>query len=253
MYHHFQLVLRNSESESSFVRRLLTISFAHKGARFEAYRRSLWLITIAVSHGIGIWVASTLSSRFITRSDEVQAVPRKCGWMRVTPEDAAFADEKLYEAYNSLIVMGRHSYRRSAAYSRACYAQIGTNSKICASYRQSVLPYNSSLSARCPFDEKICNGSTITLDTGHLLSDEHLGFNTRPEDAISIHKILTCVPLAGEQYAVDRQEVRFGPTNSTDPARCYKLGATDQMIVPGDTICVWRNFLFWGDLPYRIT
>jgi hypothetical protein len=252
MYHHFQLLLRNSESESSFVRRLLTVSFAHKGARFEAYKRSLWLITIAGLHGTGIWVASTLSSRFITRSDEVQAIPRKCGWMRVTPADAALADEESFEAYNSLVVMARHGYRRSAAYSRTCYARMGTNSTICASYKQNVLPYNSNLSAPCPFDEKLCNGSTITLDTGHLLSDEHLGFNTRPEDAVSMRKVLTCVPLAGELHAVGWQEVPFGPTNSTDLARCYELGATDQTPVPGTTFCVWRNLLFWGDQPYRI-
>jgi hypothetical protein len=253
VYHHFQLVLRNSESESSFVRRLLAVSFAHKDARFDAYRRSLWLIILAALHGIGIWAASTLSSRFITGSDEVQAIPRKCGWMRIVSADV-FADEESFEAFNSLAVMTRHGYRRSAAYSRTCYAQIGANSTGCASFKQSTLPYNSNLSAPCPFDGKICNGSAITLDTGHLLSDEQLGINTRPDDAISVRKVLTCVPLAGEQYAVGWQEIPFSLTNlnTTDLARCYKLGATTVSPVPGTTVCISTNSLLWGDQAYSV-
>jgi hypothetical protein len=40
----------------------------------------------------------------------------------------------------------------------------------------------------------------MSLDTGYLRSDIHFGMNTRTEDALSVRKVLTCVPLAGEKY-----------------------------------------------------
>jgi hypothetical protein len=59
----------------------------------------------------------------------------------------------------------------------------------------------------CPFNEKACNGTAISLDTGRLRSDVHLGVNTRPEDALSVRMVLTCVPLAGEKYTTGWQPI----------------------------------------------
>jgi hypothetical protein len=72
---------------------------------------------------------------------------------------------------------------------------------------QPTLPYTISRDVTCPFNEKACNGSAISLDTGRLRSDIHLGVNTRPQDALSVRKVLTCVPLAGEKYATGWQQI----------------------------------------------
>jgi hypothetical protein len=47
----------------------------------------------------------------------------------------------------------------------------------------------------------------MSLDTGHLRSDIHFGMNTRSEDALSVRKVLTCVPLAGEKYTDGWQQM----------------------------------------------
>jgi hypothetical protein len=72
---------------------------------------------------------------------------------------------------------------------------------------QPALPYTINRNVSCPFSENACNGTAISLDTGRLRSDTHLGVNTRPEDALSVRKVLTCVPLAGEKYATDWQQI----------------------------------------------
>jgi hypothetical protein len=69
------------------------------------------------------------------------------------------------------------------------------------------LPYTISRDVTCPFNEKACNGTAISLDTGRLRSDIHLGVNTRPEDALSVRMVLTCVPLAGEKYTTGWQQI----------------------------------------------
>ncbi|PVH95128.1 hypothetical protein DM02DRAFT_691345 [Periconia macrospinosa] len=241
MYHHFQLVLRNSESEASFIGKLLTVGVAHKGARLEAYKRSMWLIILAALHGMSMWVADTLSSRFIVSGDEVQAVPSKCGWMRDDGASVdALADEATFENLNSLAVMTRHGYRRSAAYSRSCYAQMGINTTMCSIYKQTTLPLSIRYPAPCPFNENICYGSAISLDTGRIRSDEHLGINTRPEDAISLRKVLTCVPFAGERYS----NASLHPQkNQADT--CYYFGQKVGSEVP-ETICASKvSFSGW--------
>lgn len=248
IYHQFQLVLRNCESESSFVAKLITVGFAHKGARFEAYRRSLWLLALATFHGVSMWVAGGLSSRFIAGNDEVQAVPGKCGWMKEASIKDIIHDDAAFETFNSLVVMTRYRYRQSAAYSRTCYGRMGGNSSICAIFKRRTLPYTISLSEPCPFDKKICNGSAISLDTGLLRSDEHLGINTRPEDAISFRKTLTCAPLAGEQYADGWQE---NPAIANDTMKCYYFGP----ILGNDyepTFCVSYQWWSRGDQPYNL-
>lgn len=168
-----------------------------------------------------MWVAGGLSSRFVAGSDDVQAVPGKCGWMKEVPVYTA-QDDTFFETLNSLAVMIRYRYRRYAAYSRTCYGQMGGNSSICGMFKLRTLPYKISLSESCPFDQKTCNGSTISLDTDHFRSDEHLGINTRPEDAISFRKVITCAPLSGEQYTDGWQE---NPDVPGDTIKCYNFGA----------------------------
>lgn len=203
MYHQYQLVLKNTESESSFIWTLIKIGMAHRGARFEAYRRSLFLITIAVIHGAGFWAASGLSSRFIAGSNEVQTVASKCGWSR-EPSLGDLRNDADFEAANALVVMARYSYRKSAAYARQCYTKSGTSSDsiTCDSHVEATLPYEVRYSESCPFDEKICKPKTkaITVGTGFIRSNDHLGINTDAKDSIIARKTLTCIPLDGEKY-----------------------------------------------------
>jgi hypothetical protein len=203
IHHQFQLVLRNTESEGSLVAQLLKLGWTHKGFRIEAYRRSFIFIILAAMNGVGFYAAGGLSSTFISNNNnEVQLLSDVggCGWMAEPSNIRDIVDDKSFEEANALTVMTRYGFKRSAAYSRSCYMQTGANSTSCGTYMRPALSLNISTEVACPFDEKICNGKAISIDTGYIRSDHDLGINTRPEDSISARKVLTCVPLAAEKY-----------------------------------------------------
>ncbi|KAF2689856.1 hypothetical protein K458DRAFT_382984 [Lentithecium fluviatile CBS 122367] len=199
IHHQHQLVLRNPGSETDVLWNLSKIAFAHKGARFKAYRRSFFLVILAIAHGIAFYAAAGLSSAYVSGSKLVQVNSRTCGDL-VEPDLTTLTDGASLEAADAMLVLSRHGYRRSANYAKACYAQSGINATACGMYVRPKLSYTVTRNTRCPFDEKICNGTGILLDSGYIRSDSDMGINTRPEDAISVRKTLACVPLAGERY-----------------------------------------------------
>jgi hypothetical protein len=253
IYHQFQVVLRNTENEASFLWSLYKIALAHRGARGQIYKRSVWLILLAFVHAVGFSIAGGLSSRFVVANNEVQVLPGKCGWYMDSPftnitNDAAF------EQANAQIVSARNGYRSSAIYSSACYARREGKDTNCASYVTDLLPYDTKTNLSCPFDQKICNASAIVMDTGFLQSDKHFGINTLAKDAMSLRKQLTCAPLNGENYTpgwVQTNEstvypagtwvkgYKFGPNPDDDPFKEY-------------TTVVAQSTLKWGDLRYNL-
>jgi len=253
IHHQIQLVLRNSEHESTFVWKLIKIGLAHKGARLDASRRSVFLTLLAIAHGLGIWAAGGLSSRFIAGSDEVQSLPTTCGWMK--EEFFNNISDATWDTTNALLVMARYRYRRSANYARSCYGQVGGTSAVCGTFREKSLPYTISTTP-CPFDKKICNGSAISIDTGFLRSDLHLGINTRPEDSISFRKQLTCVPLAGQKYTDGWKNITDTNGEATSPYIGYEFGPRTTKLDPlyeNHTFGIsGANFLD-GDQPYSLT
>jgi hypothetical protein len=255
-YHQIQLILRNTEAESSFIWSLIKMGTAHKYARFDAYRISFVLILLAAAHGAGLWFAGGISSRFIASSNEVEFRPTRCGWMKEPPL-TNLSDDAIFEEANALVVMARYSYRRSAAYSRSCYLQAGGNSTACGTYVKPTFPYTIDTDAPCPFVDKICQGSAMTVDTGFLRSDQHLGINTRPADAIWARKVITCVPLEGEKYTDGWMPFPGDEIPSSLPPgamiKGYKFGRVlGDGPLPEYTFLKHNFWLMWGDLPYNL-
>jgi hypothetical protein len=253
IHHQIQLVLRNSEHESTFVWKLIKIGLAHQGARFDVSRRSVLLALLAIAHGLGIWAAGGLSSRFIAGSDEVQSLPTTCGWMKEDSFDNI--SDATWDTTNALLVMARYRYRKSASYARSCYGQVGGIPAACGIFRELSLPYTISTTTPCPFGEKVCNGSAISIDTGFLRSDLHLGINTRPEDSISFRKELTCVPLAGQKYTDGWKNITERNGELTSRYIGYEFGSPLGDLDPSysnDTFGISDlNFLF-GDQSYSL-
>lgn len=254
-------MLRNTESEGSLVSKLLKVGWTYKGYRLEAYRRSFIFFILAVVHGLGFWAAGGLSSTFISQNNEVRLLSDSgCGWMAEPPNIMNLADEKVFEEANALVVMMRYGLKKSAAYSRSCYMQSGKNSTACGTYVQSALPVNITVDAACPFDEKICNGKAITIDSGYIRSDHHLGINTRQEDSISARKVLTCAPLLGEKYTDGWISIPDSVNRSSIPegtiGKGYKFGPLKGATAfsPLSQYTFWATNLTipYGDLPYLL-
>ena len=114
-------------------------------------------------------------------------------WTNLTTEST--------ETAKILLVMSRSGYQRSSIYSRACYSgQYRDYSSICSSYVQQQINSTIDISAPCPFAPGACDGPALTIDTGMIDSNYHLGVNTHKRDRISIRKTTTCAPLLGERY-----------------------------------------------------
>ncbi|KAJ4301904.1 hypothetical protein N0V90_004000 [Kalmusia sp. IMI 367209] len=269
-YHQIQLVLRNTDTEASLGWKLFRVGVAHKGSRVNAFNRTYWLIVLAMIHTAGIGALGGLSSRFIAGSDEVLAVSGNCGWMQeVLNPTAELQEPGKFDTFSALVVMARYGYRRSASYARSCYAQTSDNSSnACEIYTRPTIPYNTTESAPCPFDDKICNGLAITLDTGIIRSDIDLGINTLPESAVTLRQSMTCAPIAGDKYATgwgtaDDLDLTPEQTNfvdagwnatvsSGDKFQCYRLGTEKEDLHMKFMFCVTEKAIAYGDSAYEI-
>jgi hypothetical protein len=257
-YHQLQLTLRNTKSESNLISDLIKIGHSRKGARLEAYRRSIPLFTLAGLHALAVLAAGTFSSKAIASNDEVLTRSKSCGSMRDPSEMLNITDDSTFELANALVVMARYVYRKSASYSRACYGQHSGHSTACGTYVRSTIPYNMSLSVPCPFDEKICNGLGVAFDTGLIRSDLDLGINTRPEDRLSVRKVLTCAPLAGEKYTdgwYSMQDSTFAESFAPETLwKGWKFGHRDFVgdVLPEYTFNTNEALYRTGDRPYHL-
>ncbi|KAF3004370.1 hypothetical protein E8E13_009864 [Curvularia kusanoi] len=202
LHHQVQLVLRNAESESSVISQIAKVLWVHRADKAKAFGKSVGLIAFAGLYALGFALMSGLSSRLIAAPDSsVLNVSKNCGWF----QEPSFGNSSsigggIFDSANAISVMARNVVRRSASYSRSCYGHFGDKATSCETFVRQTLPYTLSKNLPCPFSEGACNGSTMSLDTGYLRSDTHLGINTRPHNALFIRKALTCVPIAGEKY-----------------------------------------------------
>jgi hypothetical protein len=217
-HHQFQLILRNTESYDSFIGHLSRMAWAHRRRGSKIYCKSLILLLVASLYALVLALGVGFSSRIIiARDPSVLTIDQHCGWLQeltfLNPPEPTFDNAysvsraQLYEYINVVAAMLRNAFRKSASHSRSCYGRLGKKSTACNNFVQPTLPYTISRIATCPFTERACNGVAISLDTGKLRSDVHLGVNTRPEDALSVRKVLTCVPLAGEKYTTGWQQI----------------------------------------------
>ncbi|USP79295.1 hypothetical protein yc1106_06569 [Curvularia clavata] len=216
LHHQLQLVLRNTESESTFVSQITRVLWVHRTVGVRTHRKGIGLVVFAGLYALSFALISGLSSRLIAAPDSsVLAVSKNCGWFQepTLGNSSSISGGSIFESANAICVMARNVIRRSASYSRSCYGQFGDTSTACESYVRPTLPYTISRNLPCPFSNSACNGSAISLDTGYLRSDTHLGINTRPQDALLLRKALTCVPIAGEKYTHGWQQM--SPTAAT--------------------------------------
>jgi hypothetical protein len=122
VYHHNQVLLRNSESESTTLWEMALLWWARK--RGNRLLQCLPVVLVAILHMTALTAARLVSSKFIAVDDEVLARGPACG----CTHDLLVGGTSLQEMdiANALLVSGHVSYRKSVTYSRACYGSDGT-------------------------------------------------------------------------------------------------------------------------------
>lgn len=213
IYHQFQVILRSGSSESRVLLDIMKIWWNRRKVTPTITRRCLPLLSIASFHMLVIGFAGLFSSRVVTTSDETLTQSASCGWLAELSRWTYLTDPQTEDTAKTLLVMGRSSYQRSSIYSRACYGeQYSDYSSICSSYVQQRINATVNISAPCPFAPGACDGPAVSMDTGFIDSDYHLGINTHKSNRMSIKKVTTCAPILSERYASG-----WFPAPSSDP------------------------------------
>jgi hypothetical protein len=201
--HHHQLqdTLRNSASSAAFLWELTELSRAWRGKAPHWKRTSVFAL-LALTHLSVMAIAGIFSSRVTLAGHEVLARGTSCGWISNGTNVGAISEsgeDNLVATYT----MGRWVATNALEYARNCYNTTSlADSAGCGSYTLSSINTTTVSRVPCPFSKYICGlPYAIEVDTGLIDSNTHLGINAEPSRSIRFRKILTCVPLASDQYS----------------------------------------------------
>ena len=199
--HQLQVTLRNSMGSAAFLWELTELSRAW-GGKAPHWKRTSVLALLALTHLSVMSIAGIFSSRVTLAGDEVLARGTSCGWIsNGTNVDAIYkaGEDNLVAEFT----MGRWTATNALKYARDCYNTTSlADSASCGSYTLSSINTTTVNRVPCPFSKDICAlPYAIEVDTGLIDSNTHLGINAKPTQSIRLRKILTCVPLASDQYS----------------------------------------------------
>jgi len=211
LYHQQQAILRNSPTDMNALAQFLKVAWHWREATNGSLRRSAPLGALALIHFLLFYVAGLSSSTVIGSSDVVLLRSDRCGWIEDFPQMLrAFTgwqpNARQLDVLNAVSVHGSWSYRRSAAYARACYAEeSGSYAAICNTYpsRRLSSTFNSSSSGGCPFPGKACTTGLLVMDSGNLDSDRDFGLNAREKDRLFFRRVTSAVPIDTDKYATN--------------------------------------------------
>jgi hypothetical protein len=144
-------------------------------------------------------IAGIFSSQVMKTDGEVLA-SGVCGFLDETqakPFDSW--TEKDWLGGDAIFVAAYTGWRGSSTYARSCYGDYLVKGP--APCQVFPIPAIQSLINRtspCPFAAGTCTEPAITLDTGKIDSDLHLGINARPKDRVQMRKVTSCAPIEVE-------------------------------------------------------
>lgn len=103
------------------------------------------------------------------------------------------------------------------AYARQCYN--ASSLKDCNTFSVPTIDWTTDFLAACPFDESMCVGPAMAMDTGPINSNHVLGLNFADHDQITVRKLTTCAPLVQDGFVTFYNEsgvnyalYEYGPT-----------------------------------------
>jgi hypothetical protein len=253
LYHHRQLILRNSESADSSFLSLIRLSHAWRGLVDNRLSRTLPLIFLSAFTFLGFITASGFTSLVSTGiGTDVLLDGVNCGVMYPMSTGT--------ESWNVLVPYESDRVSDAANYAQQCYSPNSYSVFDCNRFVVTQLPTTINYTASCPFqnDKGICRSDTgnLVLETT-MDSTEHLGVNTPEDERIQIKARLHCSPLStqGRSGSVEIKNISvtryyYGPMtngpvdNATTVDFTYqKESIASQYATPIRPLVLAKNFI----------
>jgi hypothetical protein len=199
--HQIQLILRNSSSLTA-AKQLASLAWHWReietGSQLIV---PILLSIIPLTIGVGFIVAGieiTSISAGDAAANQVKIIPENCGntfWNATTQAEDVFYATWLTE-----------NGRDAKTYVQSCYGNSSAQQdpSACSSYPVRQIPYTSSDSQPCPFNDTMCilgPNTAFMLDTNLLDSQGIIGINAPVPNRISVRKVITCSVLDSSDYS----------------------------------------------------
>ncbi|KAI3327333.1 hypothetical protein HD806DRAFT_550854 [Xylariaceae sp. AK1471] len=212
-----QVVFKSGLSAASTIIRLGKLFWVNRSAPSSLKYSWLPILLSTICATIGI-VAGLYSSRIIEISTQIEVLLNSRSCISLQPIElqaltTASLDNEVLVANQFL-----EAFKSATDYSQQCYNT--TEEKECSLPTIAAINWITDWDAKCPFDEIMCLGPAMQLDTSRINSNTMLGINSPVKDQVDFRKVTTCAPITQENYTI-----KF--TNNTLPAPL-------SYVVPGD-------------------
>jgi hypothetical protein len=174
------------------------------------------LAIVALLHAVFVVAASLLSSKVTSTTGEVLVRSSRCGLPVFSNFNVLTLKQEDVPVENALYAISKLTWDRSLAYSDACYRGV-SSAYACNEFVHRYLESTVNTTEECPFPSDVCITPALSVDTGYVDSDLHLGINARASDRISFRKKLTCAPINADNYTTGWTTEGLPPTFPWDP------------------------------------
>jgi hypothetical protein len=197
------VLLRAGLSNVELLWRLVNIIWGWRAVSSPVLRRTITLLIFAATHATIFVLAGVFSARIGDSNGEVLIKSNICGFADVRAlgvVDITDASLRDFTKTDAGFVGSHQLYSHARDRSRSCYMQaLGQDDPDCNGFVQPVLYSKVTLNDSCPFNSKICDTASSTLDTGLLDSNHDLGINSPKKNRIQFRKILSCSLIPAER------------------------------------------------------
>jgi hypothetical protein len=225
---------------------------------------------LTVFHMVAFYAAGIFSLRVSRSAGEVLVKSDVCRWPDERGNKAfdQWSDEDMDSA-DAWLTSLQQSFRKSAEYARSCYnTQSRTQFSSCNIYVVPSIQSRIDRAAPCPFFERNCGTTTVSIDSGLIDSHFHLGINAPVQDRIQFRNLIACTPIPPEdQYTSNwtsekstnlQDQLLFqlgqGQLPSDDQFKYYYLGnrTWKGTFISDSTVVMTKNNIAYASQPYNL-
>jgi hypothetical protein len=198
LFLHQQALLRTLPTPSSLMADSMKLWLAWRRVSDHALTRSFAHLLIALLFAMGSLTVSIFSSSIVSSSNlEVLVQSPHCGMLDGSGNGS-------WESYLSSTAAA------AKAYAPDCY-QPGSLPAQCNAFLRPNIPFKAQV-VQCPFEDKICASSAISLDSGLIDINDAFGLNLEEADRIKYRRKTVCTILSLDGYTRTRNATREDST-----------------------------------------